>query len=60
VPWSRQLDAVKDAKVIADYGRPEFVLAGVEARSPGHTTRPPTGYFFGYPTDCASTMTCVS
>lgn len=28
VPWSRQLDAVKDAKLIADYSRPEFVLAG--------------------------------
>jgi pectinesterase len=26
--WSRQLDAVKDAKTIANYGRPEFVLAG--------------------------------
>jgi pectin methylesterase-like acyl-CoA thioesterase len=28
VPWSRQLDKVKDAKLIADYGRPEFVLSG--------------------------------
>lgn len=28
VAWSRQLDKVKDAKVIADYSRPEFVLAG--------------------------------
>ena len=28
VPWSRQLDKVKDAKLIADYSRPEFVLAG--------------------------------
>lgn len=28
VAWSRQLDKVKDAKLIADYGRPEFVLAG--------------------------------
>ena len=28
VPWSRQLDRVKDAKLIADYSRPEFVLAG--------------------------------
>jgi len=28
VPWSRQLDRVRDAKLIADYGRPEFVLAG--------------------------------
>lgn len=28
VPWSRQLDKVKDAKIIADYSRPEFVLAG--------------------------------
>ena len=28
VPWSRQLDRLKDAKRIKDYGRPEFVLAG--------------------------------
>jgi len=28
VPWSRQLDRVKDAKLIADYSRPEFVLSG--------------------------------
>jgi pectinesterase len=28
VSWSRQLDKVKDAKLIADYSRPEFVLAG--------------------------------
>lgn len=28
VPWSRQLDKVKDAKLIADYSRPDFVLAG--------------------------------
>ena len=28
VAWSRQLDKVKDAKLIADYSRPEFVLAG--------------------------------
>lgn len=28
VPWSRQLDKNKDAKLIADYSRPEFVLAG--------------------------------
>jgi pectinesterase len=28
VPWSRQLDKIKDAKVIADYSSPEFVLAG--------------------------------
>jgi len=28
VPWSRQLDKLKDAKLIADYSRPEFVLAG--------------------------------
>jgi pectinesterase len=27
-PWSRQLDKSKDAKLIADYSRPEFVLAG--------------------------------
>lgn len=26
--WSRQLDQFKDAKLIADYSRPEFVLAG--------------------------------
>lgn len=26
--WSRQLDAKKDAQVIADFSRPEFVLAG--------------------------------
>ncbi|MEO6391836.1 MAG: pectinesterase family protein [Pyrinomonadaceae bacterium] len=28
VAWSRQLDPVKDAKLIADYSRPEFVLGG--------------------------------
>jgi len=28
VPWSRQLDKIKDAKLIADYSRPEFVFAG--------------------------------
>jgi pectinesterase len=28
VAWSRQLDKVRDAKAIGDYGRPEFVLAG--------------------------------
>ena len=28
VPWSRQLDKTKDAKLIADYSRPDFVLAG--------------------------------
>jgi len=28
VQWSRQLDKVKDAKLISDYSRPEFVLAG--------------------------------
>jgi pectin methylesterase-like acyl-CoA thioesterase len=28
VEWSRQLDKVKDAKTIADYSRPEFVLVG--------------------------------
>jgi pectinesterase len=28
VAWSRQLDPVKDAKLIANYRRPEFVLAG--------------------------------
>lgn len=27
-PSSRQLDKTKDAKIIADYGQPEFVLAG--------------------------------
>ena len=32
VPWSRQLDKVKDAKLIADYSRPEFVLGGWEPR----------------------------
>jgi pectin methylesterase-like acyl-CoA thioesterase len=26
--WSRQLDKIKDAKLISDYSRPEFVLAG--------------------------------
>ncbi len=28
VAWSRQLDRVKDAKLIRDYSRPDFVLAG--------------------------------
>ena len=28
VPWSRQLDKIKDAKIIADYSRPEFVFDG--------------------------------
>ena len=28
VPWSRQLDKSKDAKLIADYSRAEFVLGG--------------------------------
>lgn len=28
VTWSRQLDQLKDAKLIADYSRSEFVLAG--------------------------------
>jgi pectinesterase len=28
VPWSRQLDKAKDAKIIEDYSRPAFVLAG--------------------------------
>lgn len=28
VAWSKQLDKVKDAKLIADYSRPEFVLVG--------------------------------
>lgn len=28
VAWSRQLDKVKDAKLIADYSRPEFVFGG--------------------------------
>jgi pectin methylesterase-like acyl-CoA thioesterase len=32
VPWSRQLDKVKDAKLIADYSRPEFVLSGWKPR----------------------------
>ena len=28
VPWSRQLDKIKDAKIISDYSRPEFVFGG--------------------------------
>ena len=28
VPWSRQLDKVKDSKLIEDYSRPSFVLKG--------------------------------
>ena len=32
VQWSRQLDKVKDAKLIADYSRPEFVLSGWKPR----------------------------
>jgi hypothetical protein len=32
VSWSRQLDKVKDAKLIADYGRPSFVLEGWEPK----------------------------
>lgn len=28
VPWSRQLDKIKDAELIADYSRPEFIFAG--------------------------------
>lgn len=28
VTWSRQLDKIKDAKLIKDYSRPEFILAG--------------------------------
>lgn len=28
VSWSRQLDKTKDAKIIADYSRPEFILGG--------------------------------
>jgi hypothetical protein len=28
VPWSRQLDKAKDARLIEDYGRPAFVLGG--------------------------------
>jgi hypothetical protein len=32
--WSRQLDRVKDAKLIADYSRPEFVLAGWKPKVP--------------------------
>jgi len=31
-PWSRQLDKVQDAKLIADYSRPEFVPAGCKPR----------------------------
>lgn len=33
VAWSRQLDKVKDAKLIADYSRPEYVLAGWKPRT---------------------------
>jgi hypothetical protein len=33
--WSRRLDAAKDAKTIADYSRPEFVLAGWKPRLEG-------------------------
>jgi pectinesterase len=36
VPWSRQLDRIKDAKLIADYSRPEFVLAGWTPKLDGH------------------------
>jgi pectinesterase len=32
VAWSRQLDKTKDARVIADYSRPEFVLSGWKPR----------------------------
>jgi len=32
VPWSRQLDATKDAKLISDYSRPSFVLKGWEPK----------------------------
>lgn len=32
VPWSRQLDSVKDATLIADYSRPAFVLSGWEPK----------------------------
>lgn len=32
VPWSRQLDKVKEAKVIEDYSRPSFVLDGWEPK----------------------------
>lgn len=32
VAWSRQLDKIKDARLIADYSRPEFVLAGWKPR----------------------------
>ena len=35
VSWSRQLDAVADAKRIADYSRPEFVLAGWKPQAEG-------------------------
>jgi len=34
VQWSRQLDKVKDAKLISDYIRPEFVLAGWKPKLP--------------------------
>jgi len=32
VAWSRQLDGTRDARIIADYSRPEFVLAGWKPR----------------------------
>jgi len=35
VPWSRQLDKVRDAKLVADYSRPSFVLAGWEPKLRG-------------------------
>ena len=36
VPWSRQLDKEKDAKLIADYSRPEFVLNGWKPNLSAH------------------------
>jgi len=39
VPWSRQLDKLKDAKLIGDYSRPSFVLAGWEPKLEVKVTR---------------------
>jgi hypothetical protein len=33
VSWSRQLDKIKDAKLIADYSNPEFVFSGWKPNS---------------------------
>jgi hypothetical protein len=37
VSWSRQLDKIKDARLIADYSRPEFVLAGWKPKLEVHS-----------------------